>query len=51
MTLVDGRLEAGEQAIEWEGRDAAGAPLASGVYCARFEAAGVALMRKLTLLR
>jgi len=51
VTLVDERLEAGEHAVEWEGRDAAGTPLASGVYLARFEAAGVEDMRKLTLLK
>ena len=51
VTLVDEALAAGEHAAEWDGRDAAGAQVASGIYLARLEAAGYADMRKLTLLK
>jgi hypothetical protein len=49
--LLDGPAAAGEQSIEWDGRDDAGRQLASGVYLLRFEAAGVSKQAKLVLLK
>ncbi len=50
-TLLDGARPAGEQQVTWDGRDEAGASVASGVYLYRLEANGVMQSRKLTLLR
>jgi len=50
-TLADGHLAAGEQALVWDGRDAAGNPQASGVYFARLAAAGTTETKRLVLLR
>jgi hypothetical protein len=50
-TLVDGVLPAGEQRVEWDGRDDAGNALASGLYIARFESAGVTDSWKVVLAR
>lgn len=47
--LLDGRYPAGEHSIVWNGRDAAGRQLASGVYLARLEAAGELRSEKLVL--
>ncbi len=44
-------LPAGQHAIDWEGRDESGRALPSGVYFARFAAAGFTEERKLVLLR
>jgi len=37
-TAVDGRTQAGRQAVEWNLRDAAGNPVPSGIYVCRFSA-------------
>jgi len=50
-TLLDGPAPAGVQAIDWNGRDASGRRLASGVYLLRFEAAGTSEQGKLVLLK
>lgn len=50
-TLVDGARPAGEQQVTWDGRDEAGASVASGIYFYRLEASGLTQARKLTLLR
>ena len=50
-TLVDTRIPAGSHSVVWDGRDAAGAEAASGVYLARLKAGGKVLTRKITLLR
>jgi len=42
-TLVDGELESGEYEATWDGTDAAGARVASGVYMLRLEAGGHSL--------
>lgn len=47
--LAEGRLPAGMHTVGWDGRDGDGQALASGVYFLRFEAAGVAQVRKLVL--
>lgn len=49
--LAEGGLAAGEQAITWDGRDAAGQALPSGVYLARLAAPGRLEQAKLVLLR
>ena len=50
--LLDGRIEAaGEHAILWDGRDASGRPLASGVYFARLAVGEQVILRKMTLLK
>ena len=49
--LCDGPLEAGHHDIPWQGRDAAGRPVASGVYIYRLTAAGAAASGRLVLAR
>ncbi|RMI17416.1 MAG: T9SS C-terminal target domain-containing protein [Calditrichaeota bacterium] len=39
-TLVEGHKPAGRYAVTWDGRDNAGAPVASGIYIYRMEATG-----------
>lgn len=43
--LVEGDLPAGPQAVEWDGRNRGGVPVASGVYFARLNAGGTATAR------
>lgn len=51
-TLVDGARAAGSHRVEWDGRDDAGRPAASGVYFARLSVNGAIVdTRKLTLLK
>jgi len=50
-TLVDGPLPAGAHTVHWSGRDAVGAPAASGVYFARLTADGRSAARKIVLLK
>lgn len=56
-TLINTVLPAGEQATVWDGRDASGRSVASGVYLYRLEASGVngggdyTAMRKMILLK
>ncbi|MHB8080224.1 MAG: S8 family serine peptidase [Candidatus Krumholzibacteriia bacterium] len=50
-TLLAADLPAGPGAVVWDGRDDAGAPVASGVYYCRLAADGVADTRRLTLVR
>ncbi len=49
--LLDSERDAGRQGLRWNGRDAEGRPLASGVYLARLRSGGRAATRKLVLLR
>lgn len=42
---------AGEQALRWDGRNAAGEALPSGIYLVRLDAAGQQLSQKVTLLK
>jgi hypothetical protein len=46
-----GELPAGEQRIRWDGLDASGSPLPSGVYFVRLEALGERVERKTVLVR
>lgn len=50
-TLHEGRLEAGERALEWDGRDAAGADAAPGLYFVAAQAGGETARAKLTRVR
>lgn len=50
-TLLSGRLLAGEQRLDWDGRDEAGRELPSGVYLAQLGGGGQRATSKLVLLR
>jgi len=50
-TLVDGPREAGLQRVTWDGRDARGARVASGVYLYRIQAGDWVDQRKMTLVK
>lgn len=50
-TLADGALPAGTHRFEWDGTDAAGASLASGVYFYRLDTAGERIRKKMLLLK
>jgi pimeloyl-ACP methyl ester carboxylesterase len=50
-TLADDHLGAGEHELRWNGRDAAGRPAASGVYCVGVHALGETRRSPLVLLR
>jgi hypothetical protein len=49
--LVDGPLEAGAHAAQWDGTDEAGRPVAGGIYLVRFEAGGFSDGIKLVLMK
>jgi len=49
-TLVSGVREAGTHGVAWDGRDAAGAPVAAGVYFYRLQAPGGAETRRMVKL-
>lgn len=51
VTLVDGPVEAGYHSVVWDGTDAQGRPLASGVYFARLRGDGFQRQRKMLLVR
>jgi len=50
-TLLDGRVEAGEHALRWDGRDDSGHRAPSGVYFYELRTAAGSTERKLLLLR
>lgn len=50
-TLVDREVQAGTSTLEWDGRDAAGHALPSGIYLGRLAAGGEERELKLVLLR
>jgi flagellar hook capping protein FlgD len=50
-TLASGRFPAGNHRVYWNGKDMRGRALASGVYFSRLVADGVAISRKLVLLK
>ena len=49
--LVSGHMRAGRHSIYWDGRDAAGTPVSSGVYLYRLEAGGRSETKRMLLLR
>lgn len=49
--LAEGPFTAGDHAARWDGRDAAGAAVSSGLYCVRLAAAGRVASQKLMLVR
>lgn len=49
--LVDRRLEAGVHSIDWDGRDASGARVASGVYLVRLMSAGETVSREMVRVK
>ena len=51
LVLVDQEQEAGSHTVSWNGTDAAGRPLASGVYLYRLRANGFNATRKMVLVR
>ena len=51
VTLVQDHQDSGRHQISWDGRDAAGQSLASGVYVYRLQAADNVLTRKMVLLK
>jgi hypothetical protein len=50
-TLADGRFPQGSYRIAWDGRDAAGRPLAPGVYFVRTDVGPASSVQKVTMLR
>ncbi len=50
-TLIDGRMEAGFHSVPWDGTDNSAVKLSSGVYFYRLLSEGVALTRKVVLMR
>ena len=48
-TLVDGDMPAGRHVAVWDGRDADGVSVPSGIYLCRLEAAGKVAVRKMVL--
>jgi photosystem II stability/assembly factor-like uncharacterized protein len=51
VTLADGHAVAGTHALPWNGRDASGTPVGSGVYWVRFESDGEAQSKPLVVSR
>jgi hypothetical protein len=50
-TLVDSRMPVGDYDVTWDGRDAAGRALSSGVYLCRMETEDYRTTRKLMLVK
>jgi hypothetical protein len=50
-TLVRGKVPGGASSVVWDGRDADGREVASGVYFVRLAAEGTSLTRKIVLIR
>lgn len=50
-TLMNSRLEPGNHAVPWEGRDDSGQPVSSGVYVARLTADGNQTTHRMLLLK
>jgi hypothetical protein len=50
-TLVDGEVGLGRHAMEWDGRDAAGRPVATGIYFARVAAPGTKYTRAIVRIK
>lgn len=50
-TLVNGYRDAGPVSVDWDGRDHAGRPVASGIYLYRLQGGGIVEVRKMYLLK
>jgi FlgD Ig-like domain/Beta-propeller repeat len=50
-TLVDSRRDAGSYSVEWEGRDAHGAPVSTGIYFVRVAFGNQTTTRKIALVK
>jgi len=50
-TLVDGRLSAGYHQVQWDGTNASGTPVASGVYVYELKTGQQRLVKKMLLVR
>jgi hypothetical protein len=50
-TLASGRVAGGRKSVTWDGTDAHGAPVASGIYFVRLTAEDTVLTRKVVLLK
>ena len=50
-SLVNTTLSAGEHRVVWDGTEASGKPVASGIYLYRLEAGGKAMSKKMELLK
>ena len=50
-TLVQGTRPAGEASVTWNGKDAMGRSVASGVYLAKMVAGGETITQRMTLLK
>jgi len=50
-TMIDARLAAGRHSVVWDGRDASGQPVGSGVYFARLTSSTKSATRKMVLLK
>ncbi len=49
--LLEGRLDAGEHIVTWDGCDDGGTPAASGTYFARLDAGDIHRLRRVVLIR
>jgi len=49
--MIDARLAAGRHSVVWDGRDASGQPVGSGVYFARLTSSTKSATRKMVLLK
>ncbi len=50
-TLQDGVMEGGPQSVVWNGRDATGSSVSSGIYLYKVAAAGTEIVKKMALLK
>jgi hypothetical protein len=50
-SLIDGQVLAGDHTVAWEGTDQTGKHLPSGLYFYRLEGSGVAVTKRMTLLK
>ena len=49
--LADGHFDAGRHEVRWQGEDAAGQVVASGVYLVRLQGRGLEATRPVTLVK
>jgi FlgD Ig-like domain len=51
IKLVDAPMSYGVHRVSWDGRNATGSPIASGVYFARMESSGFSAIKKMVLVK